>query len=125
MQEEWRAAYAHDVMVLKCRGEGSRLNFDIEDFREIVDLLPGLSKVCAYLAAAIRLTPIVTRLQWSGKFLGNQALLSWGLQHRRISAPECVWMLKPNKIVKKLRSDIARIPAVGRYMNCIQGLYTF
>ena len=60
-KEEWRAAYAHDVMVLKCRGEGVRLNFHLSDFREVVDLLPGLSKVGNIFVKQIRLSQLLSR----------------------------------------------------------------
>ena len=39
-----RAGKAHDVMALKCRGEGSPLNFGVDEYGDLVPMLPQLSK---------------------------------------------------------------------------------
>ena len=39
------AGKAHDVMALKCRGPGSPLNFGLEEYEELLPMLPNLSKV--------------------------------------------------------------------------------
>ena len=41
----WSAGKAHDVMALKCRGPGSPLNFGLEEYEELLPMLPNLSKV--------------------------------------------------------------------------------
>ena len=42
-----RAGKAHDVMALKCRGQGSPLNFGLDEYGDLVPMLPQLSKACA------------------------------------------------------------------------------
>ena len=42
-----RAGKAHDVMALKCRGAGSPLNFGLDEYGDLVPMLPQLSKVRA------------------------------------------------------------------------------
>lgn len=39
------AGKAHDVMALKCRGPSSPLNFGLEEYDELLPMLPSLSKV--------------------------------------------------------------------------------
>jgi len=39
------AGKAHDVMALKCRGPNSPLNFGLEEYDELLPMLPSLSKV--------------------------------------------------------------------------------
>ena len=34
------------MMALKCRGPGSPLNFGLEEYEELLPMLPNLSKVC-------------------------------------------------------------------------------
>ncbi|CAK0780184.1 hypothetical protein CVIRNUC_004961 [Coccomyxa viridis] len=41
---EEHAGKAHDVMALKCRGPGSPLNFGLEEYEELLPMLPTLSK---------------------------------------------------------------------------------
>ena len=36
---------AHDVMALKCRGSSSALNFGLEEYEEMLTMLPQISKV--------------------------------------------------------------------------------
>ena len=42
------AGKAHDVMALKCRGPNSPLNFALEEYDELLPMLPSLSKVCLH-----------------------------------------------------------------------------
>ena len=39
------AGKSHDVMALKCRGPNSPLNFALEEYDELLPMLPSLSKV--------------------------------------------------------------------------------
>ena len=36
---------AHDVMALRCKGPLATTNYPLEDYRDIVDMLPSLTKV--------------------------------------------------------------------------------
>ena len=42
------AGKAHDVMALKCRGAESPLNFGLDEYDDLLPMLPNLSKVGLY-----------------------------------------------------------------------------
>ena len=47
-QEEWQAAFAHDVMKLRCRCltvKNIHLNFPLDTFTQLLPLLPTMDKV--------------------------------------------------------------------------------
>ena len=56
------AGKAHDVMALKCRGAQSPLNFGVEEYEELVPLLPNLTQVSP---CAENLLPLYSMPLWT------------------------------------------------------------
>ncbi len=60
-----RAGKAHDVMALKCRGQGSPLNFGLDEYGDLVPMLPQLSKARACQAAPAALLHVLLISPWA------------------------------------------------------------